>query len=103
MRSQHLLSLFLLTAFACASAPTTAQASGANVNVSINGYLPAPPGVTVYLDAGRPYYMEHDHRVYIARDRHHHKKKHHARHNEYEYEHERGHGYDHERHAGRGH
>lgn len=99
MQSQHLLSLFLLTAIACASAPTTAQASGANLNVSINGYLPAPPGVTVYLDAGRPYYMEHNHRVYIARDRHHHKQRHHARHKDYE----RGQGHDHERHAGRGH
>lgn len=46
-----------------------------NVNVHINGYLPAPPGVHVQIDAGRPYYVESGHRVYIKKERHarHHK------------------------------
>src|SRR5450631_650021 len=40
-----------------------------NVNVRVDGYLPAPPGVHVLVDSGRPYYVERDRRVYIAEDR----------------------------------
>lgn len=42
---------------------------GSNVNVRIDGYLPAPPGVHVLIDSGRPYYVERDRRVYIERER----------------------------------
>ncbi len=48
------------------------------VNVHVNGYLPAPPGVHVLIDSGRPYYVEREQRVYIERERpvKHYKKKH---------------------------
>jgi hypothetical protein len=39
-----------------------------NVNVRIDGYLPAPPGVNIQVDAGRPYYVERERRVYIERE-----------------------------------
>jgi hypothetical protein len=55
---------------------STATVSTAGVNVQINGYLPAPPGVHIQLDAGRPYYIEGERRVYIEKDTKHHKKKH---------------------------
>lgn len=38
-----------------------------NVNVRVNGYLPAPPGVNIQIDAGRPYYVEGERRVYIEK------------------------------------
>ncbi len=50
------------------------------VNVSINGYLPAPPGVYIRFDAGRPYYVERGHRVYLKKDRHHGNKYGHFKH-----------------------
>jgi len=40
-----------------------------NVNVRVNGYVPAPPGVNVLIDSGRPYYVEREQRVYIERER----------------------------------
>jgi len=49
---------------------------GSNVNVRIDGYLPAPPGVHVLIDSGRPYYVERDRRVYIERERPSKHKKH---------------------------
>jgi hypothetical protein len=62
------------------------------VNVQINGYLPAPPGVHVYVDGGRPYYMERERRVYVERDRKHHKdKRRHGR--EYREHGDRGNGH----------
>ena len=48
------------------SAPTVASAG---VNVQINGYLPAPPGVRIYSRSDRPYYVRHNRRVYMERDR----------------------------------
>lgn len=45
-----------------------------SVNVNISAYLPAPPGVTVLVEAGRPYYVEKGHRIYLK------KKYRHARH-----------------------
>lgn len=49
-----------------AMAPDTGTA-GVNVNVSLDAYLPAPPGVRVYIDAGRPYYIRDDRRVYMEK------------------------------------
>lgn len=66
-----------------AAAIVSAQISTPNVSVSINGYLPAPPGVVVLLDSGRPYYVEREQRVYIKErpaEHHHGKKKHHKKH-----------------------
>ena len=48
-----------------------------SVNIQVNGYLPAPPGVRVYSVDDRPYYMDgnrHDRRVYLEKDRKHDKK-----------------------------
>ena len=42
---------------------------GPNVNVHVNGFLPAPPGVHVMIDSGRPYYVERDRRVYMEREK----------------------------------
>ena len=44
------------------------------VNVQVNGYLPAPPGVRIYSVDDRPYYMKSDRRVYLEKDRRHGKK-----------------------------
>jgi hypothetical protein len=46
------------------------------VNVQVNGYLPAPPGVRIYSSDDRPYYVRSDRRVYLERDRRHYKKNH---------------------------
>jgi hypothetical protein len=57
--------------------------SGPNVNVHVDGYLPPPPGVNVQIDAGRPYYVEGERRVYIEREKpakHYKKRKHHEDH-----------------------
>jgi len=48
-----------------------------SVNIQVNGYLPAPPGVRIYSADDRPYYMggdRHDRRVYLEKDRKHEKK-----------------------------
>jgi len=69
-----------------------------NVNVRVNGFLPAPPGVHVMIDSGRPYYVERDRRVYMERERpvRHYKKhkKHHRNHDRHDRRHDRGHGRD---------
>jgi len=72
-----------------AKAVISAQISAPNVSVSINGYLPAPPGVVVLLDSGRPYYVEREQRIYMKEQpKHNHgKKKHHNKHD---------HGHDHD-------
>lgn len=46
------------------------------VNVQVNGYLPSPPGVHIRMDAGRPYYVERERRIYVERDPKHYKKRH---------------------------
>jgi len=66
-----------------------------HVNVNVNGYLPAPPGVHVMVDSGRPYYVESDRRVYMERERpakHYKKHKKHKKH--HDHGHDRGHGRD---------
>lgn len=62
-----------------AEAIISAQISVPNVSVSINGYVPAPVGVYILHDSGRPYYVERDRRIYLKERpaKHHHKKKHH--------------------------
>jgi hypothetical protein len=57
-----------------AALPGLALAAPVDVNINLNGYLPAPPGVHVFVDAGRPYYVERGHRVYMEKDRRHHRK-----------------------------
>jgi hypothetical protein len=75
-----------------------------DVNVRINGYLPAPPGVNVRIDSGRPYYVERERRVYIEEERpvRYYKKRHYKKHHRHDdHDHGRGHGRGHDR--GRGH
>jgi hypothetical protein len=68
-----------------------------NVNVHVNGFLPAPPGVHVMIDSGRPYYVERDRRVYMERERPARRYKKYKRHHE-----DRGHGDDRGHDRGRG-
>jgi hypothetical protein len=70
----------------------------AQVNVQVSGYLPAPPGVHIYLDSGRPYYLQNNRRVYVEKDRRHdngkHRRGHGRGHGDYErWDHERGGGH----------
>jgi hypothetical protein len=66
-----------------------------NVNVNVNGYLPAPPGVHVMIDSGRPYYVERDRRVYMERERPgRHYKKYKKHHEDRGRGHDRGRGRD---------
>jgi hypothetical protein len=44
------------------------------VNVTVSGYLPAPPGVHIYAVDERPYYVRNDRRVYLERDHRHGRK-----------------------------
>jgi len=68
---------------------------GPNVNVHVNGFLPAPPGVHVMIDSGRPYYVERDRRVYMERERPgRHYKKYKKHHRDNGRGHDRGHGRD---------
>ncbi len=84
MRTKSILSLLIITAVAITFGFKEAKAGfpvppglpappglpgSPNVNVHINGYLPAPPGVHVQFDAGRPYYVERERRVYLAEER----------------------------------
>lgn len=95
MRKKFILSVLLMIAatitFAAneAKAIISAQISSPNVSVSINGYMPPPPGVIVLIDSGRPYYVEREQRIYIKERpaKHRHGKKHHKKHN---------HGHDHD-------
>lgn len=71
MHTKDKFLLLIMAAAVITFAPTearaiiSAQISTPNVSVSINGYLPAPPGVFIQLDAGRPYYIEREQRIYI--------------------------------------
>jgi len=72
-----------------------------NVSVNLNGFLPAPPGVHVLVDSGRPYYVESDRRVYIERrPAKHYKKKHYKKHHKHDDDYD---DHDHGRGRGRGH
>ncbi len=86
MRKKIVLSLLIMTAVASTFGFKDANAGlpglpglpappTPNVNISIDGYLPAPPGVSVQIYGGRPYYVEHGRRVYLKEKKHgrHHK------------------------------
>jgi len=73
-----------------ARAAFSAQVGTPNASFSISDYQPAPPNVHVQSDAGRPYYMERDRRVYME------KKKHGKKHKKEK------HGEDHDHEDGRG-
>jgi len=99
MRRKSILSLLILSAFALTFCLTEAKAGfpappglpglpGPNVNVHVDGFLPAPPGVHVMVDSGRPYYVERDRRVYMERERPARRYKKYKRHHD-----DRGHGH----------
>lgn len=83
MRRKTILTLLILTAVTLTLGLNEAKAGfpappglpglpglpAPNVNVRVNGYLPAPPGVHVMVDSGRPYYVERERRVYMERER----------------------------------
>jgi hypothetical protein len=80
MRSKSVLSVLLMTAVAMTIGINEAKAGfplppglplpgSPSVNIHIDGYLPAPPGVHVLIDSGRPYYIERERRVYIEREK----------------------------------
>jgi hypothetical protein len=100
MRIKSILPTLIMTVAAISFSLSSAEA--ANVSVNINGFIPPPPGVFVQVDAGRPYYVEHDRRVYMERERpgkhrkHYKEKKHHDNGNKYGHDKD-GHG------GGRGH
>lgn len=112
MRIKSILSMLLLTAVVVTSGNNEAKAGfpappglprlpglpAPNVNVHVNGYLPAPPGVYVQIDAGRPYYVERERRVYIEEDRssRHYKDKHYKKYKKHHRDH--GNAYGHDRH-----
>ena len=76
-----------------------------NVNVRVNGYLPAPPGVHVLIDSGRPYYVERERRVYIEEDRssRHYKNKHYKKYKKHHRDDDRDDDRGHDRGRGHGH
>lgn len=99
MRTKSILSMLLLTAAVLTLNNAEAGVPGilippglpgSSVNVHVSGYLPAPPGVNIQIDAGRPYYVESNRRVYMERERpaKHHKHKHYKK----EKKHHKGHG-----------
>lgn len=78
MRTKSIFSMLALTAvvmtfgFNEAEAAVSVQVGTPNASFSFSDYQPAPPNVYVLSDGGRPYYVEHDRRVYMQ-------KKHHGR------------------------
>lgn len=95
MHKKLILPVLLITAATLtfganeAKAVISAQISSPNVSVSINGYLPAPPGVVVLLDSGRPYYVEREQRIYIKeKPKHNHGKKKHHKKDDHKHDHD---------------
>jgi hypothetical protein len=89
MRIKSIFFMLALTAasitfgFNEAKAAFSAEIGTPNVNFRISDFQPAPPGVYVQSDAGRPYYMERDRRVYMEKKKHgkrYKKEKHHEDH-----------------------
>ena len=108
MQTRLIVSLLILTALtaifsfneAGAGFPAPPGLPAPNVNVHVNGYLPAPPGVNVQIDAGRPYYVERGRRVYIEREPRHYKNKHYKK--EKKHHEDNGNKYGHDKHEGHG-
>jgi hypothetical protein len=98
MRTKSILSLLALTAVTItfgineAKAAFSAQVGTPNASFSISDYQPAPANVYVQSDRGRPYYVEHDRRVYME-------KRHHGKHYKKDKKHYEERGHD----EGRGH
>jgi hypothetical protein len=106
MHTKSILAMLMLTAATLTF--NLAPAEAANVSVNISGYLPAPPGVLVRVDADRPYYVENERRVYMEKEKpakyrkHHKEKKHHDDDGDNGH-HDNGNHYGNDKHGGRGH
>ncbi|MFA7403714.1 MAG: hypothetical protein WC007_06965 [Pelobacteraceae bacterium] len=107
MRTKSVFSILVLSAVVVTFGLNTAYAGfplppllpglpPPNVNVRIDGYLPAPPGVNVQIDSGRPYYVERERRVYIEREpaRRYYKKRHYKKAKRHHEDNGREHGHD---------
>lgn len=73
MRKITLIPALLTAAVIALGSITVPAPAAAEVSIQINGYLPAPPGVRIYSRNSRPYYVRHNRRVYMERDRRHQK------------------------------
>ena len=115
MRTKAILSMLILTAAVLSFTFDNAEAGGvpgnlippglpgSSVNVHVNGYLPAPPGVNVQIDAGRPYYVESNRRVYIEREpSRHDNRRHYKKYKKHHRDHGDKHGHYKEEHGGHG-
>jgi len=100
MRTKYVCSMLMMTAVVLSFAFNSAEASGVNVNIS--GFLPAPPGVHVQIDAGRPYYVQSHRRVYMEREPNYRKKHHKRKHHREKRHHDNGNRHGHDGHEGRG-
>ena len=90
IRSMLVLSaIFMTLGINEARAAVSMQVGTPNMNFSISDYQPPPPNVYVHNDAGRPYYIERDRRVYME-------KKHHGKKYKKEKEHHEDRGREHE-------
>jgi len=86
MRKKYIFPMLIMTAVVITFGLNDAKVGFAappglpppNVNIRIDGYLPAPPGVHIQMESGRPYYVERQRRVYIEEDKSskHYKNKH---------------------------
>jgi len=47
--------------------PDPACAGPVDISIQLGAYLPAPPGVRIRIEAGRPYYVENNRRVYMKK------------------------------------
>jgi hypothetical protein len=70
-----ILTVAAITSF-IAAAPTAGLAGSVGVNIQLDAFLPAPPGVHIQVDAGRPYYVVQERRVYLEKKDKHNKGKH---------------------------
>jgi hypothetical protein len=99
MRTKSILSMIALTAVTMtfgindAEAAFSAQVGTPNASFSISDYQPAPANVYVHNDRGRPYYVEHNRRVYMEKKHHGKKYKKDKRHDE-DRGHDEGRGHD---------
>ena len=84
----------IAVAQAAFSVPVT-HAAPVDVNIQLSGYLPAPPGVRIHFEAGRPYYVENHRRVYVERDPKHDRGRHRGHYKEEEHDRKKGHGKGH--------
>lgn len=79
--------------------PEAAQASSVDLNIQLGAYIPAPPGVRIYVEAGRPYYVENHRRVYMKKRHHEDHGRHLGHYKEEHHDREEGHGKEHGKHG----